>query len=162
MINKQCGGCTACCLTHSVSSLNKPEAAWCSHCSRGKGCRIYPDRPLECVVFKCDWLKPGSSDNILDRPDNSGMVFDFVEGQLVTQLLGPEAARLQQIYEARLGALDSNDHREMVVKLLADNILIYFIYLSGRKVLHVPIGMELDSKFKTAFEDAKGEIVYGP
>jgi len=90
------------------------------------------------------------------------MVFDFVEGQLVTQLLGPEAARLQQIYEARLGALDSNDHREMVVKLLADNILIYFIYLSGRKVLHVPIGMELDSKFKTAFEDAKGEIVYGP
>jgi hypothetical protein len=74
-----CGTCTACCRIFSISELNKPAGKWCTHCDIGKGCRIYKDRPVTCVTFKCLWLY--SQDEGNDpfpeelRPDKCKVVF---------------------------------------------------------------------------------------
>ena len=53
---RSCGGCTLCCKVLSVPTLEKPRGAWCQHCERGVGCRIYEARPGECRSFLCGWL----------------------------------------------------------------------------------------------------------
>jgi len=53
---RQCGECTLCCKVFTVAELNKPAGRWCEHCSVGKGCNIYPDRPAACSGFNCSWL----------------------------------------------------------------------------------------------------------
>jgi len=39
-----------------VPELDKPRGAWCVHCARGSGCRIYAERPAGCRSFLCGWL----------------------------------------------------------------------------------------------------------
>jgi hypothetical protein len=39
-----------------VPELSKPRGAWCIHCARGSGCRIYAERPAGCQSFLCGWL----------------------------------------------------------------------------------------------------------
>jgi hypothetical protein len=51
-----CGSCTLCCRTAGVEELSKPAGAWCGHCDKGRGCRIYPERPASCREFACTWL----------------------------------------------------------------------------------------------------------
>ncbi len=53
---RQCGDCTLCCKVMAIEELAKPASAWCPHCEPGRGCRIYPDRPVECRSFSCVWL----------------------------------------------------------------------------------------------------------
>lgn len=52
-----CGTCTLCCKTLRVDELGKPGNSWCAHCSVGKGCEIYNDRPQSCRDFECVWLQ---------------------------------------------------------------------------------------------------------
>lgn len=58
--DRTCGTCTLCCKVMSVAALHKPFGVWCDHCSPGRGCRIYEDRPAECRTFKCLWLSDES------------------------------------------------------------------------------------------------------
>ena len=53
---RSCGGCTLCCKVMGVPELNKARGAWCIHCERGSGCRIYAARPEGCRTFLCGWL----------------------------------------------------------------------------------------------------------
>ena len=53
---RSCSGCTLCCKILGVPALEKPRGAWCTHCNRGVGCRIYETRPEECRTFLCGWL----------------------------------------------------------------------------------------------------------
>lgn len=74
-ISRICGGCTACCKTHAIAELQKPEGTVCSHCTVGTGCRIYASRPKSCRTFQCAWLMGfGLSEY---RPDMTGIVPDF-------------------------------------------------------------------------------------
>ena len=60
-----------------VGELNKPAGSWCEHCTPGRGCEVYQDRPLECREFRCLWLAMsdwGPVDSAL-RPDRSKAVF---------------------------------------------------------------------------------------
>jgi hypothetical protein len=68
----QCGSCTLCCKLLGVPELKKPPGKWCAHCTIGKGCKIYPERPQPCVDFECGWLI--SNLPLEYRPDHSHMV----------------------------------------------------------------------------------------
>ena len=53
---KSCGSCTLCCKVPAVHEVQKPAGIYCPHCTLGRGCRIYPDRPGSCRNFMCGWL----------------------------------------------------------------------------------------------------------
>jgi hypothetical protein len=53
---RSCGTCNLCCKVYSIKELAKPAGRWCSHCVRGTGCGIHPDRPRSCREFFCSWL----------------------------------------------------------------------------------------------------------
>jgi hypothetical protein len=72
---RECGGCTACCKTHPIESIRKPQNAWCPECLKGKGCNIYATRPPVCAEFKCQWLLGFGNDN--ERPDKVRVVVDY-------------------------------------------------------------------------------------
>lgn len=79
-----CGTCTMCCKLLGVVELAKPKDAWCVHCDKGRGCRIYDARPVGCSEFSCLWLtaheaSPGVPDDL--RPDRSHVVFHERQGQ---------------------------------------------------------------------------------
>lgn len=74
---RECGSCTACCKTHPVRELDKPSGAWCKHCDRGKGCRIYSERPFGCRDFKCQWLLGSWAED--QRPNKVHIVADLLQ-----------------------------------------------------------------------------------
>lgn len=51
-----CGSCSLCCKIMRIEELEKPADSWCRHCTVGKGCRIYSERPAECRRFTCGYL----------------------------------------------------------------------------------------------------------
>jgi hypothetical protein len=54
-MTRECGGCTACCSTLRIPTLNKPEYLRCpNQCE--KGCAVYETRPTECAEYSCHWL----------------------------------------------------------------------------------------------------------
>src|SRR5215471_13133974 len=82
---RSCGSCTLCCKVLGVPALDKPKGAWCTHCEKGVGCRIYERRPDACRSFLCGWLinprfdaewKPERSKIVIAvAPDGNGLVF---------------------------------------------------------------------------------------
>lgn len=78
-----CGSCTMCCRVYAIPQLEpaKPAGAWCTHCTIGKGCKIYDQRPKLCVDFECLWLQSQSRENPKQRlpadmrPDRCKVVF---------------------------------------------------------------------------------------
>lgn len=61
--NRSCGTCTACCdgwVQMEIHGTAVIPGSPCPH-STGKGCAIYPDRPVEpCVNFNCGWINKNS------------------------------------------------------------------------------------------------------
>lgn len=51
-----CGGCTLCCKVLGIVELKKMPNDWCTHASKGTGCKIYSTRPESCQSFTCLWL----------------------------------------------------------------------------------------------------------
>ena len=56
VLGRSCGTCNLCCKVYSIRELSKPAGQWCTHCVRGSGCAIHPDRPPSCRDFFCSWL----------------------------------------------------------------------------------------------------------
>jgi len=54
---RECGTCSMCCKLLDIPEWNKPRNVWCEHCTPGKGCNIYNDRPELCRTFRCIWLR---------------------------------------------------------------------------------------------------------
>lgn len=64
-----------CCKVMSIPELDKPMGLWCQHCTPGKGCDAYDERPPSCRVFQCLWLvDPGIPDEL--KPNRSKVIFD--------------------------------------------------------------------------------------
>lgn len=72
---RSCGGCTACCHTHSVNmdGVQTRPFETCTHCVSGKGCAIYNKRPYSCSIYRCLWLTNLPEEM---RPDTYGVVLD--------------------------------------------------------------------------------------
>jgi hypothetical protein len=52
---RECGQCTLCCKLLKVDVIEKPGGQWCKHCTPGKGCNIYANRPEICEAWFCGW-----------------------------------------------------------------------------------------------------------
>jgi hypothetical protein len=85
---RDCGSCTLCCKLVGVEELGKGRNAWCPHCEKGRGCRIYETRPATCRTFHCLWLvdqgieeclKPERSKVVLVGSREKGEVAAFVD-----------------------------------------------------------------------------------
>ncbi|MDX9893667.1 MAG: hypothetical protein RB292_04645 [Patescibacteria group bacterium] len=149
---RNCGNCTACCLTHAVAEVKKPLAQWCRHCNIGKGCRIYSSRPNDCKLFRCEWLKGFGSECF--RPDRTGVVLDFVSGTKVGQLL--------QVWEAREGCLATIEIWELTRELLHAGAFVCHLYLRGKKLLFVPSGITLTKEMEESILKEEIELTYFP
>ncbi len=123
---RQCGSCNACCKTHSVdeSDLVKPAGVWCKHAVPGKGCSIYPSRPIACKAFRCGWLKGIGKDE--HRPDKTRVVLDPV---VHPRLPGGTA---MQMWEVSEGALLSKYAQDITAKLRRGGIRVHHIRLGGK------------------------------
>ncbi len=81
-----CGGCTTCCFLTYIAALNKPSRTHCRYCRNGLGCTNLANRPTECKVFQCTWLRSQKSAEPMPkrlRPDRCGVMFmdDTTNGQ---------------------------------------------------------------------------------
>ena len=75
---RECGSCTACCMTHSVPSLGKKAGERCAHLTE-QGCGIYETRPPECRSYFCLWADEKAEALDLpewSRPDRIGIVLN--------------------------------------------------------------------------------------
>lgn len=93
---RSCGECTLCCKLPEIvwptdppvgrPPLNKAANTLCQYCAEGKGCTIWPERPISCAGFQCLWLMGFMDDDM--RPDKIGGFFD-VQGQYLLLLKDP-------------------------------------------------------------------------
>lgn len=128
--SRTCDSCTACCKTLEVVELNKPPGKWCQHCSIGKGCKIYFERPQSCHEFRCEWLKGFGEEQ--DRPDRVKVILDYIK--LQEGLLGGNF----QMWELTEGSLVSAFVKRMTLRALENEIWVSHIPLHGRKRIFVP------------------------
>ena len=136
-LNRTCGGCTACCKTHAVSQVQTTYGEWCQHCKIGSGCTVYDQRPIDCRVYECVWLKGKGKES--DRPDRLKIVMDVTiikfDGEDVVLLnfweVEPGAAsqaRVQQFTEANVAAGNAVRHRLSVPKKVSPFRVLDKIY----------------------------------
>ena len=128
--DRSCGGCTACCKTHEIRELEKPEGRWCAHCEIGKGCRIYAEKPKGCAAFECMWLQGVGKEE--DRPDRSRVVMDsldFGDGVLVLML-----------FEVSPGGFRTKLAQGKEEWALRRRIPVYRVTASGDRVIVIPMG----------------------
>jgi hypothetical protein len=131
MSERVCGGCTACCRTHRIPELEKPEGDWCIYCKIGRGCRIYDERPKTCRDFRCAWLT--GLENEEERPDKTGIVPDYkqVKGWGLVALL----------YEASPGALKGEfAKRRTKLHLGIGNCVMHYPLLNGAPKFYLTEG----------------------
>lgn len=126
---RSCGECTACCKTHQIESLQKPQGIWCVHCSIGVGCKVYDQRPKECREYACEWLKGSGFE--LDRPDKIGVVVDVMISDDRKEAL----IRIIEVFE---GAIERPRIRQMVEFFLAKGHAVYSQPLRGGGNLELP------------------------
>ena len=97
-VNRQCGGCTACCKLLPVRELQKKANTRCQHQSR-KGCAIYHQLgfPPSCGLWNCAWL--GGEEDLM-RPDRCGWVVDVVPDAIRAR--NNETGAVQDIHVAQV------------------------------------------------------------
>lgn len=166
----ECGNCTACCLTHAVHRT-KPAGIWCQFCDQHQGCIIYDRRPKDCRDFLCEWRKVTRDDALRDRasltgwrkifgaepmrPDRLGVVFDFCT-------VGVALKKQLQFWEARTGALANPLVWDITREILAQQIPVLHLCLSGKKILFMPDGMGLAQEVRDCFVSEGFEITTYP
>lgn len=84
---RSCAGCTMCCKLLGIEALEKPRLTLCEHCTVGKGCGIYEERPVECADFYCAWLvNPNLGDEWRPRDAKMMVSFDAVSNRVVVHV----------------------------------------------------------------------------
>lgn len=76
-----------CCKLLGIEALEKPRLTLCTHCTVGKGCGIYEERPIECADFYCAWLvNPGLGEEWRPRDAKMMIAFDAVSNRVVVHV----------------------------------------------------------------------------
>ena len=81
---RQCGDCQLCCKLLPTKEINKPANTRCKHQKVGKGCSVYANRPVSCMVWNCRWLLNDDAAD-LSRPDRSHYVIDLIPDYITVQ-----------------------------------------------------------------------------
>lgn len=126
---RECGGCTACCKTHPLKSIQKPQNTWCSDCLKGKGCKIYATRPSGCAEFKCQWLMGYGSDS--ERPDKVRVVLDYH----TMEALGAQVLMISEVSHGGLEHPFANKALEYGFRLCKP---VFVQYSNGRQRVYFP------------------------
>ena len=141
---RACGSCTACCKTHGVRSLDKPENVWCTSCAIGVGCERYDTRPTDCRDFSCVWLIGEGAEN--DRPDKNKVVIGVDDMQ--------ELGDTVTIHELRSGAFEASAlAQEWVRKGIGLRMPVWIRRLGARDKLLLPPTAELSNAIKTELRE---------
>lgn len=132
-----CGNCTACCKTHAVHEIKKPEGEWCNNCLIGKGCKIYFNKPEGCNDFKCDWLKGFGEEN--DRPDKTKVIID--------SFYDDDIGKLIMLWEVSEGSFDKEYAKNLIINFIYQDIITLKCYLNKTKRhLLLPFNRKLNDK----------------
>lgn len=126
---RSCGECTACCKTHRIVALQKPQGKWCPHCSIGVGCKIYDQRPEECREYGCEWIQGSGLES--ERPDKIGVVVDL----LISDDKKEALVRVVEVFE---GMIERPRIRQMVEFFLTKGHAVYSQPLRGTGSLELP------------------------
>lgn len=150
--NRTCGGCTACCKTHPVLSIDKPISKWCKDCIIGKGCSIYEKRPSECADFKCQWLFGNCEEK--DRPDYTKIVID-------SYILDAIGEKVIALYEVSEGALDRQFAQNITTSVTRrDNIPVLHVHLGAKRVVfYLPPNKVLTNDQKQKLAEDSFEVI---
>jgi len=95
--HRRCGECTLCCKLLPNVALDKRAGHRCVHQRHGKGCAIYPTRPVECQIWACRWLAGEEETRGMRRPDRSHYVIDAFPDTM--RLVGNESGEVHE-YDA--------------------------------------------------------------
>ncbi len=138
---RSCGGCTACCFTHSITTLNKPVATHCKECDVGVGCKIYGRHPFDCAMYKCFWLMTDAPEHW--RPDRMGVVID----------LWPGRAPLVRIWEVVPGAMEKPEVHILIEGFKSNKrpIILRRLNPAGGYVNDLVVSLEEDSAESRSF-----------
>ena len=80
MTTRTCGDCQLCCKLLPVRELHKRANTRCKHQRHAKGCKIYGNRPISCLLWSCRWRADASLD--LPRPDRCHYAVDVLPDYL--------------------------------------------------------------------------------
>lgn len=129
MTNRSCGACSACCKTHAVFEIEKPQGVWCPHCPSKQSCDIYEERPPSCQSFRCAWLNGSGGEE--ERPD----LVRIVCTNEVVYCLG-QPVNWCTMMEVSHGALVGNYGQERTMILVREGWVVehFPIDLHNRKV----------------------------
>ena len=65
-----------CCKIPGIPEIGKPPNAWCPNCEKGRGCRVYDQRPEPCRAFYCLWkVMPDFPEEL--RPDRCKVLWQL-------------------------------------------------------------------------------------
>ncbi|HEV7317701.1 MAG TPA: hypothetical protein VGO04_03710 [Ensifer sp.] len=120
---RSCGTCTLCCRLPDIDALDKPANAWCRHCTKGQGCRIYDDRPQLCRDFFCLWRTDETFGDVWE-PARAHMMI-YRQGPQITVLVDPDMPDIwrQQPYHAGLQRLArEGDGGQYVIVFVGDAV----------------------------------------
>ncbi len=147
MAERTCGGCTACCKTHLVESIEKPPMTWCPLCKIGTGCSVYgsASQPQECKDFRCQWLMGYGEEK--DRPDCTGIVIDYSFNSVLE-------AKVAHLWEESNHTLQGTYFKDVLRDLMWRELPIMLIYFDCRHELLLPLGFKISqAAFDTFTED---------
>jgi len=133
---RMCGPCMACCVHFAVDGLpgyegEKPAGEPCKHLTEDEAarCGSYTDRPVVCGAYKCLWLWDGEANNRLfhkvDRPDQSGIIFDFTEPNHPASLALKRPVMIARA--VREGALDTAEANKLFDRFLDRGTVIALV-----------------------------------
>ncbi|MDP3274814.1 MAG: hypothetical protein Q8Q09_06420 [Deltaproteobacteria bacterium] len=124
--DRMCGECTACCTVMAVPAKRKPNRHACEHV-KACGCEIHSERPDECRLFHCLWLRGAIEGGEPTRPDVLGVMFD----QFTVHNPPGESQVHTLAFELWDGALESTEARA-VIDELAQRFGLAVSYRDGR------------------------------
>jgi len=143
-----CGGCTACCKTHSVKEIAKPAGEWCSHCLSDQ-CRIYETRPKGCRDFVCQWIK-GFGENS-ERPDLVNIVVDMVTYEHVGMTV--------ILFEVVKGALKKSFALDTSAFMQQRRMPVLLVPVRGEPRLLVPSHLSWPEDIRCILEDGREVLI---
>lgn len=133
---RACGPCLECCVHFAVDGLpgykgEKPAGEPCKHLTEDETarCGSYEDRPTVCGAYKCLWLWDGEAKNRLfhkaDRPDQSGIIFDFTEPNHPASIALKRPVMIARA--VREGALDTVEAHKLFDRFLTRGTVIALV-----------------------------------
>jgi len=106
MTDNTCGSCALCCKLLGVEEIKKAVNTWCRHCSPGRGCGSYDERPSSCRTFECLWLSSQSLGQPMPlklRPDQCKVVLiasdQTMQIQAIVDPTYPNAWRVDHLHQ---------------------------------------------------------------